>query len=230
MLVRRTASREGVAELRTLFRHLEELRSLYEAKGVDEIVTPEGEHWSIWDLEYLYRESQKPDNLTPRQSQAITLCLIQGLSEREASKVIGTAPTNPVAIYANQGLARLLEMMESGHLQRFQPSPASPEEILHERRQMALTRLAGQIKAAVTVESIGCWVYPLFHPRINPVVALRAPSAPRGYVYVHPLWVMYEAFVGTVPRGHRVAHHDLFQYHYRGCANPEHAILVEESR
>jgi hypothetical protein len=218
-----------VAELRSLFRHLEELRSLYEAKGTDEIITPDGNHWSLWDLEYLYRESQKLDNLTLRQSQAIQLCLVDGLSEREASHVIGTRPTNPVAIYANQGLARLLELIDNGRLARFRPLP-NEDELLRQRRQVTLERLAGQIKSSVTIETNGCWIYPLFHPRINPVIALRASHSPNGVVYVHPLWVMYEALVAPVPIGQRVTHHDLFQFYYRGCANPEHAILVEESQ
>lgn len=228
-LVRRTASRVGVAELRSLFRHLAELRSLYESKGVDEVVTPDGKHWSLWDLEYLYRESQKAENLTLRQSQAIHLCLIEGLSEREASKVIGTKPTNPVAIYANQGLARLLELQEAGRFARFQPL-IDPEETRRRQRQAKLQHLAEQIRAATIVETTGCWVYPLSHPRINPVIALKASGAPQGFVYVHPLWVMYEALIGPIPSGRRVTHHDLLQYYYRGCSNPEHAILVEELR
>lgn len=223
--MRRTASREGVAELRTLFRHLEELRSLYEAEGVDEIETPQGNRWSLWDLEYLYAESQKQPTLTTRQSQAITLCLVHGMSEREASRIIGTAPTNPVAIYANQGLARLLELIEAGQLTRFQPI-VDPDQVQAQHRQDALQRISAQIKANVTVETTGCWVYPLSHPTVDPAIALRASTAPRGYLLVHPLHVMYQALVGPIPFGHRVAHHDLFEYYFRGCANPEHAVLL----
>jgi hypothetical protein len=222
--VRRTASRAGVAELRTLFRHLEELRSLYECEGVDEVETPQGNRWSLWDLEYLYRESQKSDNLTTRQSQAIALCLVQGFSEKEASRIIGTAPTNPVAIYANQGLARLIDLIENGKLRRFQP--VRPELPAQDRRQDALNRISAQIKASVTIETNGCWVYPLSSPRVDPVIALRASTAPQGYLLVHPLRIMYEALVGPVPAGNRVTHHDLFEYYYRGCANPEHAVLL----
>jgi hypothetical protein len=214
-----------VAELRTLFRHLEELRSLYESEGVDEIETPQGNRWSIWDLEYLYRESQKQPNLTLRQSQAITLCLVHGLSEKEASRIIGTKETNPVAIYANQGLARLLELIESGKLPRFQV-PVDPDQVFHQKRAETLQRISAQIKASVTIETNGCWVYPLSHPRIDPAIALRSSASPRGYLLVHPLRIMYEALVAPVPNGHRVVHNDLFDYYYRGCANPEHAILL----
>lgn len=225
--MRRAASREGVAELRTLFRHLEELRALYEAEGVDEIETPQGNKWSLWDLEYLYEESQKQPNLTTRQSQAIMLCLVRGMSEREASRIIGTAPTNPVAIYANQGLARLLELFETGQLSRFRPF-LDPDAIQQQQRQGALQRISGQIKASVTVETTGCWVYPLSHPRVDPAIALRASHVPQGYLLVHPLQVMYEALVGPIPRGRQVTHHDLFEYYFRGCANPEHAVLLGE--
>lgn len=214
-----------MAELRTLFRHLEELRSLYEAEGVDEIETPQGNRWSLWDLEYLYAESQKHSNLTPRQSQAITLCLVQGMSEREASRIIGTAPTNPVAIYANQGLARLLELIETRQLSRFQPI-VDPEQHQVQQRREALQRISAQIKASITVETTGCWVYPLSHPTVDPAIALRASTTPQGYLLVHPLHVMYEALVGPVPSGHRVTHHDLFEFYFRGCANPEHAVLL----
>lgn len=226
--VRRTASRAGVAELRTLFRHLEELRSLYEAEGVDEVETPQGNRWSLWDLEYLYEESQKQPNLTLRQSQAITLCLVHGLSEKEASRIIGTKDTNPVAIYANQGLARLIDLIEAGKLQRFRPV-VDPDQSRQQQRYEALLRISSQIKASVTVEGTGCWVYPLSHPRVDPAIALRASTTPRGYLLVHPLHIMFEALIAPVPPGHRVTHDERFQYYYRGCANPEHAILLNGS-
>lgn len=214
----------GVAELRELLRHLQEFRAAYEADGVDEVSTPQGNRWTLWDLEYLYQQSQQ--HLSSRQAQAIDLCLVQGKSEREVSAVMGIAASNPVAIYASQGLHRLIEMIENGRFARFRPAAERLEEIRRQQRADALRRMAEKIKSQITVRGNGCWVYPLADPRTEPTIAIRSSLAPSGFIEIPPLWVMYEALVASIPPRRTVKHRDT-PWFFRGCANPEHGVLVK---
>jgi DNA-directed RNA polymerase specialized sigma24 family protein len=99
-----------------LLRNLQAFQSLYESEGLASVRAPDGRDWSIWDLQYLY-EARK--HLSPRQRQAIELCLFQNIKEREAARMMGVSETSPVAVYANNGLKRLIAMVEAGDLPRF---------------------------------------------------------------------------------------------------------------
>jgi hypothetical protein len=102
--------------LRELFRNLKAWRALYETIGLEEIVGPDGKVYNLWDIEYLYEQVPK---LPLRMRQAIQLCLIDNIRERDAAQAIGTAPTNTVGTYATPGLRKLCAMIESGELPRF---------------------------------------------------------------------------------------------------------------
>lgn len=102
--------------LRELFRNLRAFRAYYETEQIDEITAPDGTVWSLWDVEYLYTEIYR---LSPRQQQAIELCLIANVSERNAALLMGVSVTNPVASYATNGLRKLCALIEQGELPRF---------------------------------------------------------------------------------------------------------------
>ncbi len=103
--------------LRQLFRNIQQFRALYETEGVDEIVAPDGARYSLFDLEYLYDEGLP--KLSKRQRQAIILCLIANMVEQDVAVAMGIAPSNPVAMYSNDGLRRIIAMMQSGELRSF---------------------------------------------------------------------------------------------------------------
>lgn len=106
-----------IATLRALFRNLQAFRSTYELYGVDTVRQADGTEWSLWDLEYLLNEGVS--RLTKRQQEAIWLCYIYNLKERDAAVTMGVSDTNPVGMYANKGLAKLVLLIESGELPRF---------------------------------------------------------------------------------------------------------------
>ena len=94
---------------------MQQFRAMYEDTGRSEIRTEIGEI-SLFDLEYLLEEAEK--RLSHRQSQAIQLCLVQQMREQDAAVVMGIAPSNPVAMYATDGLRRLVVMIEQNELPR----------------------------------------------------------------------------------------------------------------
>lgn len=104
-----------VGTLRELFRNLLWWRSLYEADGVDTLPTPDGGTISLWDVNFLYSRIVL---LPPRQRQAIQLCLIENIREREAAIQMGVSPTNPVAMYATSGLEKLVLWWNAGDFNR----------------------------------------------------------------------------------------------------------------
>lgn len=104
--------------LRALFRNLQAFEALYEAEGIDLLRSGNGQDWSLWDIQYLYSCRV---HLSPRQRQAIELCLYSNVKEREAAKMMGISESNPVAVYANNGLKKLISMIESGQLSKFRP-------------------------------------------------------------------------------------------------------------
>lgn len=57
-----------------------------------------------------------------RQQQAIELFLVLNMPEKDAAIAMGLTQTNPVGMYATSGLTRLLKMMDSGQINRFQDS------------------------------------------------------------------------------------------------------------
>lgn len=109
-----------VATLRALFRNLQAFRACYEADGVELLVDPDGMEWHLMDLEYLYEQLPM---LPVRQHQAIELCFVQNMKEAEAAVAMGVSHTNPVSIYANNGLTKLIAMVNAGRFSRFKPEP-----------------------------------------------------------------------------------------------------------
>lgn len=102
-----------VAILRELFRNLQLFRSLYEHHGVDVVTGSEGEQYSLWDIEALYASASE---LPPRQREAIELCLIENMRERDAALKMGVSETNPVACYATVGLEKLVKVYNKNNL------------------------------------------------------------------------------------------------------------------
>lgn len=103
-----------VETLREMFRHLQAWHSLYEAEGIDVLSGPDGEEWSLWDIDVLYEMSQH--YLSVRQRQAIKLCLYENLSEARAARAMGTDESNPVTMYASSGLETLVHLYRVGML------------------------------------------------------------------------------------------------------------------
>lgn len=101
-----------VESLRTLFRGLLLWRSAMEDLGVDTIVDNDGVEWVIWDVESLYKASQR--YLSPRQAQAVDLFLVHGLRECDVAILMGIAPTNPIGMYATDGLQALISGIQDG--------------------------------------------------------------------------------------------------------------------
>lgn len=105
-----------VGILRSLLKNLQAFEALYENEGIDTIRDPQGQDWSLWDLQYLYSCRYL---LSPRQRQAIELCLYDNVKEREAAKIMGISERSPVAVYANNGLRRLILLISEGALPKF---------------------------------------------------------------------------------------------------------------
>jgi DNA-directed RNA polymerase specialized sigma24 family protein len=107
-----------VTLLRELFRTLQGFRALYETEGVDTITSRGGDELCLWDIDYLYREAMI--RLPARQRQAIHFCLVEGRREEDVARMMGIAPTNPVSMYATNGLRKLIELIGSGALPYYQ--------------------------------------------------------------------------------------------------------------
>lgn len=103
-----------VGTLRELLRHLKAWRTLWEDTRTDLLPTPSGCWISLWDIEYMVEHGLPL--LPARQAQAIRLCLIDGMKEKEAAVFMGVSETNPVAMYATTGLRKLIVMMDEGTL------------------------------------------------------------------------------------------------------------------
>lgn len=101
-----------VDTLRTLFRGLPLWRAAMEDLGVDTIVDNDGREWVIWDIEAIFEVSQKM--LTPRQAQAIELFLVGGLREQDVARQMGISPTNPIGMYATDGLKTIVAGLQDG--------------------------------------------------------------------------------------------------------------------
>lgn len=108
-----------VDTLRDLFRGLQQWRSTVEGTvsmgtgaAMDmECILYEGNEWCLFDIERLYRISQT--HLTPRQAQAINYFLVQGMREQDVAIQMGIKPSNPIGMYATDGLACLIEMIQN---------------------------------------------------------------------------------------------------------------------
>lgn len=217
-------------ELRSLFRYLQEFRSLYELERIEEVTTPQGHTWSLWDLEYLYEKAA--ELLTPRQYQAITLFLVEDHKEADAAEMMDVSRSNPIGMYAALGLSKLIEFIDGGGLARFR-SRRDDWQTDHLRLSYSsVQRLAGRIKEQTEVLISGCL---RFMPTPEYQIArirLRTPATPSGFLYVHPLSVMYVAHVGFVPPGYQVLpQYPITDYRacHLACVNHEHARLVRQS-
>ncbi len=105
-----------VGVLRELFRGLQAFRSAYESDGIEEIRAPNGEEYSLFDIEYLYSQLHR---LPRRQRQAIELCLVQNMKESEAAVQMGVSVTNPVSMYATSGMEKLIALAQDGRLPKY---------------------------------------------------------------------------------------------------------------
>lgn len=106
-----------VAILRELFRNLQAFRAFFENESQDTITDGLGREWCLWDIEYLYECRHWA--LSPRQAEAIELCLYQNRTEVEAAVLMGVSPTNPVAMYATDGLRKLVALVATERLARY---------------------------------------------------------------------------------------------------------------
>lgn len=194
------------------------LRTLHETDGVDEVNSSFGNVWSLWDLEYLYSQTER---LTDPQRRAITLCLVHGMLEREAALIMGVSESNPVGMYATLGLARLLEMIDRGELPRFTHAPRNPH-LVAEERETYLDNLASFVRSRIRlVPDLGCWTFP-HAPGREPVVLVRSHSSSNGFLPLHPRVVLYEHAHGPLPGGTEPVH---MQEGPDECVNPRHSGL-----
>lgn len=112
-----------VGILRELLRNLQAWESLFEETHRATLRGPGGVEYHLDDIRYLYSCRVL---LSARQKQAIELCLYENTKEKDAALLMGVSPTNPVAMYATNGLVRLLEMIAAGALPRYHHRPSSP--------------------------------------------------------------------------------------------------------
>lgn len=216
----------AISELRELFRILQDLRVDYEKNGTQEVVTPEGNRWSIWDIEYLYQEAQKC--LTVRQRQAIVLCLVHNIRERDAAQIMGVSETNPVMMYATLGLSNLLSLISAGKLSRFHEQDL--DEYREQRRQDHLIGLAKKIRDQTRIDYNGCWVFPAA-PGSPPKVRVRSSSTSSSFLVVDARAILYEAFRGVIPSHCLVIHVEEPEREFvSSCVSPEHARLALTER
>lgn len=216
-----TPKNPRVSELRELFKQLLAIRSTYQDSGLQEVVSAAGNTWSIWDLEYLLKATNR---LPLRQRQAITLCLVHNMRERDAAVAMGVSPTNPVMMYASLGLQRLLDMIDDGALGRYVLAPPTPQELAR-RHQRTVGELAEHIRTKSIRMRNGCLLYPTTCAGES-LLLVRAPSSPHGYVGVSPMRIMYEVHVGPVPRGCLLHHTQRVSAASMDCVEPEHGELV----
>ncbi len=116
--------RVDVTTLRELFRNLQQWEALFDTAHVDTITGPDGREYHLADIQYLFSCRTM---LSPRQREAIELCLYHDTKEVDASLVMGVSPTNPVAMYATNGLRRICDMIQAGQLPRYRPDAWKPE-------------------------------------------------------------------------------------------------------
>lgn len=112
-----------VGVLRELFRNLQLWESLFESDQVEVLHGPDGVEYHLADVQYLYRCRE---HLSKRQREAIEMCLYQDIKEKDVTVIMGVSPTNPVAMYATNGLERILQMAEEGKLERFRVNSTTP--------------------------------------------------------------------------------------------------------
>lgn len=104
---------------REMLRNLQAWTSGYESQLIPEVlIAGDGNSYCLWDLKEFYAARKR---LPHRMSQAIEMCLYENMLEREVAVQMGLSPSNPVSIYANVGLARLLSWAYLGELGHYNP-------------------------------------------------------------------------------------------------------------
>lgn len=96
--------------LRVVLRGLQAWRDLFEIYGADlyTVKDDNGIEWNLYEVEQLYRISQEV--LTLRQAQAVRYFLVGNMREEDVAVAMGIKPTNPIGLYATEGLKRLVEI------------------------------------------------------------------------------------------------------------------------
>lgn len=110
------SDRLSVKVLRDLMRQYQAWHSMYESGEVADVLVYGSFSISLWDLDYLVDNLHR---LPRRQNEAIRFCFLENLKESDAAVRMGVSPTNPVSMYANEGLKKILAMIEDGSLPRF---------------------------------------------------------------------------------------------------------------
>lgn len=208
-----------------MFRNLSELRIAYETAGVEEMISPLGNWWSLWDIEYLYKKSQ--ELLTPRQRQAISLCLVHNMRERQAAEIMGVSSTNPVMMYATLGIRRLLDMIEEGRFERFHQQ--DPTVYRQQLQAQATLRLAAHVQTCIRVEKYtDCWLFPIL-PGHQPRIRVKTPATSSGFSYVDVARLVYEVDQGRLPQDCYLVH--VAEPPRLACVRPDHMeVRLTEQR
>lgn len=100
----------SVDGLRVVFRGLTAWRNLFDQYG-DQLYTvtdDRGIEWELHEVERLYRMSQEV--LTKRQAEAIKYFLVDNMREEDVAIAMGIKSSNPIGLYATEGLRRLVEI------------------------------------------------------------------------------------------------------------------------
>jgi hypothetical protein len=185
-----------VETLREMFRHLQAWHSLYEAEGIDVLTGPDGEEWSLWDIDILYEMSQH--YLSVRQRQAIKLCLYENLSEARAARAMGTDESNPVTMYASSGLETLVHQYRVGMLPSTQQFRRERAKANNRNRAPVpawnydwAEALADVIEETYLKKRPEVQVVPM--PSLAPaaVVVTQSPSVEGGFYYQSEEWADY---------------------------------------
>lgn len=69
--------------------------------GIDTLIGPDGDIYSIFDLMDLYKK--RTVLLSPQRAKAVELVFFRDMTERDAALAMGLAPGAPVSSYAGQG-------------------------------------------------------------------------------------------------------------------------------
>ena len=189
------------------------------------MISPLGDRWSLWDIEYLYEKSQ--ELLTPRQRQAISLCLVHNMRERQAAEIMGVSSTNPVMMYATLGIRRLLDMIDEGRFERFHRQ--DPQIYRQQLQAQTMLRLAEHVQTCIRVEKYtDCWLFPIL-PGREPRIRVKTPSTSSGFSYVDVARLVYEVDQGRLPQDCYLVH--VAEPPRLACVRPDHMeIRLTERR